>query len=376
MIAVPPVTTASLSTLRACDLLERAARWGASLALMIPAAGAGGPEVGKRLRGRLDQVATRLARVWPELARILEDGDLPEPQAAALALACDGAAAEIGHLERALRKLPGLPVRTEVYELLAELAGPGEPVPPVILVPEDQDLDDDGFLALPAAQAAAPLAWPRLAFGLAAATAGGPPADLPATIRLDLVAAGRVGPAYLFALLERGVQGGFVGFADRVRAVGADLSARGLLVRELADLLGTLGFSVDGLAVAPDDQEPFAAARLAASRLADGILASARPTADREAIRAAREQLLADPQGGAEAVYAALAGLREEPLTSATILTGAWLFRERARPGWLRDALAAPDPMEAYGREILQLDALVLKSLETASVHRQLGARA
>ena len=120
-------------------------------------------------------------------------------------------------------------------------------------------------------------------------------------------------------------------------------------------------------------QDDLGAAEAAAARLADGVLAGARPTADRQTIRAAREKLLADTGGGPEAVYAALEGLREEALSGAQILTGGWLFYERSRQGWLHQAIESGDPFAAYGDEILRLDSLVLKSLETASVHRRLA---
>ncbi|MBM3266154.1 MAG: hypothetical protein FJZ01_00775 [Candidatus Sericytochromatia bacterium] len=363
MIGVPPAKVAGrLATLRACDLLERVARWGAVLEQLASAAGQGGGQVVARLRARLASITDRLAGSWTDVPRLLE-GD--SQGAEGIAGSCAGAAEDLRRLEQALRKLPGLPVRAEVYQFLSEQAGDGA-IPPVILVPEDQDLDDDGFLALPIAQVAAPLAWPRLVFGLVAARSPG----VAEPAARDLAAARLVGPAYLFSLLERGVHGQVPGLADRAAGVATDLATRGALYPELGNLLATCGVPGDWAAA-----EPGAAEAIVAARLADDVLASARPTEDFARIRAARERVLQDPAAGAEAVYGALAGLREEPLSGAQILAGAWLFRERSRVGWLREAAAGADPWEAYGRRVLQLDSLVLKSLETASVHRHLGVR-
>ncbi|MBM3273997.1 MAG: hypothetical protein FJZ00_02505 [Candidatus Sericytochromatia bacterium] len=340
----------------------------------------------------------RLAAVWQPLATGLEAGDIPAAQSDGISRALSEGAAEIAYLEGALRKLPGAAVRSEVYGLLAEYEQPGAQSPPVILVPEDQDLDEDGFLALPIAQVSAPLSWPRLALGLAAAAehsrSAADPApvrwdgkslpDLQATMRWDAQASAWFGPAYLFSLVERAVgSAGLV--ADLLRRIGAvrdDLDRRGLLAVEGKAIVSDIGALP--AASGAENQHPsgpvfggadLAAAEVAASRLADGVLASARPTLDRETTRQARERLLLNPEGGPAEVYEALAGLREEPLSGAQILTGGWLARERARLAWLKAAIEAGDVFRAYAPEVLQLDSLVLKSLETASVHRRLVAK-
>jgi hypothetical protein len=398
MIAHTPAVAARHAALRACDLLERAARWSACLATFAGGGHPGASEVGGRLRGRLARVHERLAAIWGQLSTGLDAGDIPATQSDGISRALSEGAAEIAYLEGALRKLPGMPVRSEVYGLLAEYAQPGTSSPPVILVPEDQDLDEDGFLALPIAQVAAPLSWPRLALGLAAAAEharavpdgiqvrwdGKSAPDLQATLRWDAQASAWFGPAYLFSLVERAVgSAGLVAdLLSRIGAVRDDLEQRGLLVGEGKAIVSDIGALP--AASGAGRREPvgpvfgaadLAAAEVAASRLADGILASARPTLDRETTREARERLLANPDGGPAEVYEALAGLREEPLTGAQILTGGWLARERARLGWLKAAVESGDAFGAYAPEVLQLDSLVLKSLETASVHRRLVSK-
>lgn len=463
MIVRPPVAEASRTVLGACIVLERASRWSACLSAIASGAGPGAAAVADLLRQRLFRVREAMQPVWPvaiaDLAVATESGTatgmqpgtspgtssgkpavdrLPSPGSTASGQAAgeregkgagrvaaesgvretgvvsraeaaqglEGALAELMHLERALRKLPGPIVRSETYGLLEELGPRGARIPPVVLDSEDQDRDEDGFLSLPIVQVAAPLAWPRLAFGLAAARD-----PRSGTQAWDRQASRWLGPSYLFVLIDRAASLPEVpaDLAARIAAVCSDLAARDLLVPEAVCAVAALGgeasraaeslarggrrASVPGRAgdawtspehtrdgasmpsqsedsaFGPDD---LASAEAAAERLADGVLAGARPTADRQSVRAARERLLADPAGGPEAVYAALEGLREEPLSGAQILAGGWLHLARSREAWLQRSLAAPDPFAAYGEEILRLDSLVLKSLETAGVHRRL----
>lgn len=357
-------------------MLERASRWSACLSAIAAGAGQGAAEVAASLRGRLSRVHDLMRPVWAAVGAAL-DGASPDGAAdASVNDALNAASRELSHLEQALRKLPGLPVRSETYGLLEELGPQGSRIPPVVLDSEDQERDEDGFLSLQIAQVAAPLAWPRLAFGLAAARK--PEGD---GVDWDLQASGWLGPAYLFMLVDRAaaLPQPAADLVGRLALVHADLDVRQLLVPEARHAVADLAADIDRAQVAGRGHDSafkagdLVAAEAAAARLADGVLAGARPTADRESIRAARERLLADPAGGPEAVYAALGGLREEPLSGAQILTGGWLYRERSRKGWLRRAIDSSDPFAVYGDEILRLDSLLLKSLETASVHRRLA---
>lgn len=389
MIVRPPVLAASRTVLRACVVLERSARWNAVVMAVTPGAGPGVAEVAARLRGRLVSVQEGLQGHWPTIEALLEAccGALPteaEPpptveeaaHAKAVSALC-AAAVELTHIERALRKLPGLPVRSELTGLLDGLGPPGAVVPPVVLDPEANDIDDDGFLALPISAVASPLDWPRLGYGLAAARF--PERDVS---DWDLEASAWLGPAYAFALLYQAA--GLVEISDRLaERIGllvSDLEARSLLddvpalAKIAADILPGINrpkpparhregaFSQDDLGVAGAVQW----------RLSAGELACAGTTVSPESIREARDKLVAKPRCSPEEVYAVLEGLREHPFTSQQILNGGWLAWMWGHADWLRTAVRSGDPFETYGGFVLQLDSLLLKSLETASVHRRL----
>ncbi len=423
--SAPALRQKSLRTL--ASLMGRLARARRFVGDAAPEARSPGAAVASRLGQRLDVVFAEVAVVLPHIARWIETARDPGAEPAdqpGLAAIDPGLAAmsdRLAAIERALLKLPGqMPPPPEAFEVLQAVVGDAN-LAPIVLVGEDLEFDADGFIPLPVWLALAPLEWPRravAALALAGARpveAGGhtevPPADVGT---LDRQAASVLGPAYGFALVERWLAqlGASVGsraatgpdalpvqdppaLGDRIAAVAVELERRGLLGGELqrvfqdvvAGHLPPASASSTEVSASPSrtagtplerayGREDAEAAEFAAQRLSAGILASARPGLDLATVRAGRERLLAREDCTPEDVYQVLDGLREVPLSAAHILNGGWLALERSRLTWLSDALASPDPVRAFGLRVLALDALVLKSLETAGVHRLMEARA
>lgn len=417
----PALRPRSLRTL--ATLMSRLAR--ARRFVADPAPEARSPEaaVAGRLAERLERVSDGLAEVFPQMA----PGDQPagrsglDPAGSPELDAMDARLASISDrlaaVERALVKLPGqIPPPPEAFEVLQAIVGDAS-LAPLVLVGEDLEFDADGFIPLPVWLALAPLEWPRraiAALALAGAHPVGPGSGRPEDIRqLDRLAASLLGPAYGFALAERwlarpagsvesqAATGGAVSaqeplaLDERIATVAVELERSGLLAGEFRRTVQDLGAGqIPGgspPSATPGSEPPgltagvrFAgayrradaeAAEFAAQRLSAGVLASARPSEDLGTLRAGRERLLALEDCKPEDVYQVLDGLREVPLSAAQILNGGWLALERNRAAWLSEALASVDPARAFGRRVLALDALVLRSLETAGVHRLMEAR-
>lgn len=343
----------------ACSLLARLARAQQIVAeagqdLATPQA-----RIAERLRERLDAVVAQLADAWP-LIDLTRQASSTEAQTAELEANLASRSAELAGLERALLKLPGTTPPPEVTEVLGQVADP-RTLAPVVLVADDTERDEDGFVPMPVRLVAAPLSWPQLAAS---------------AVVDDRAALAALGAAYLASQAERLLAGaGQRDLARRIEAMALELEATGGLPREVR----VLAESALGSALGADEPSgagpALEAAEFAAQRLQEGVLASARSTCDLATIRQGRERLLAAPRTTPDDVYEVLEGLREIPLSAAEILNGGWLAWQRSCPAWLTEALASERPARTFGRRVLALDSLVLKSLETAGVHRLMEGR-
>ncbi|MBI6545366.1 MAG: hypothetical protein HY692_01145 [Cyanobacteria bacterium NC_groundwater_1444_Ag_S-0.65um_54_12] len=414
------ITTAS------CNILERLARWDAQVAQASDSDDVGTVAIAKHLYKSYVRVVEPLQDQWGQILKVLAVDAQSATIAPSLWSALVVAQRGIARLEWTLGKLPGQAVRPAVQDLLLELAPANSASFPVVLVADDSEIAEAELIGLPITLAQSPLGWPRMAHGLARflwPDPGAPDARENTMLdQWDEIALNWLGPAYAFALMDCALhQPNTSADKDiwaRLSSIRTVLSRDALWLPEMQefflDLQSVNGWqSGEDLQRVTDDNElsltrnspisfdgvgaaggelitakelaagnmpksrafefaDLAIAEAVAERLQNGILASSRALLASHEARRLQDKLLDDAAPAPETVYQILEGLREEPLTSGQILTGAWLQRERARRKWLELALQAADPVAAYGSQLFFLDALVLKSLETAAVHRVL----
>ena len=112
------------------------------------------------------------------------------------------------------------------------------------------------------------------------------------------------------------------------------------------------------------------------SRLSEGIpVSSHRPEAD-DKLRAELEELQ-KKEFTPDQVYAVLQKFNESPASSAEILTAGWIYKMRTADAQAITAIEDSDSdFPDFATYLMELDTVLLKSLQLSSVHRNLSTDA
>lgn len=124
-------------------------------------------------------------------------------------------------------------------------------------------------------------------------------------------------------------------------------------------------------------EKSFARTRLLEDHLDHGILLSAVPMmSSTTQLREELEALLHN-ESSEGSVYGLLGQLRETPATPREIINAGWVYRLEQTSTWLQELVLTPNADEAWrvfkGR-VLELDRLLVKSIEVSEVHRVLSS--
>lgn len=124
-------------------------------------------------------------------------------------------------------------------------------------------------------------------------------------------------------------------------------------------------------------EKAFTRTQLLNERLEEGILLSAVPMVSSSSqLRDELGALLSDNEPSTS-VYGLLGQLRESPATPREIINAGWIYRLDNTSDWLQALVFASNAQEgwkAFKGQILELDRLLVKSIEVSEVHRVLSS--